>query len=68
MEINILEGISSMDQTNKSVVPYWAACLSFNDGVLGFVVPSLLSVIRLMTKTHLFMSLTVYRKKNTTEL
>ena len=32
-------------------------CLSFIDGILGFVVPNLSSVIRLMTETHLILCL-----------
>ena len=47
------------DKEAKAKRPYWAfACLSFIDSVLGFVVHSLSSLIKLMTKTYqIFMSL-----------
>ena len=50
-----------MDQINKSALncPYWASArLLFIGSILGFIVSSLLSFVRLMTETRLiFMSL-----------
>ena len=52
-------GILSMDQINKPVLNS-PTCLSFMEGIPSFIVSSLISVIRLMTKTHLiYKSLTL---------
>ena len=50
--------INGSDKQASTSFPYYAfTCLSSVDSILGFLVHSLLSVIRLMAKTHLiFMS------------
>ena len=48
-----------MDQINKPILNSPSGpstCLSLNDSILGFIVPSLLSVIRVMTQTQLIFS------------
>ena len=55
--INILEGILPMDQMNKPILNPPVSSLSLSDSIVCFIVTSLLSVIRQMTKTHLILCL-----------
>ena len=56
--------ISPTDQINKPITARCSkfsvrapTCISFIDSILGFIGPSLLSVIRIMSATHLILCL-----------
>ena len=57
--LDITYGIDKLVKTEFPDIkyyPYWpSTCLSFIDSIPAFIATSLLSVIRLMTQTHLIL-------------